>query len=584
MTSDVDDVSTPEDVTAAAAPVAVTRGPADLWSRHRSWLVPLAVVAFLAQMAVGMVTAARQESTTVDEVAYLGAAVTYAHDHDLADNYEHPPLTKLLEATGLAFVDVKRTTHFDGDQWALGEHLLYDSGNDAQELLFAARLPMIILTLLFGLVVFAFARDLTGPAGGLLALLLYAFSPDVIGYGSLAGVDLPTAGFLLTALWLLWRARSRPYLHLPLAGVALGAATASKATALPGLLVGAGLAVVSVWFAGRAHHLGRPPVLRLLLIGVAAAAGVVAVAIATVWVTYLIVDPHLHWVTPRSVGPVHGLKGELFNLLPLPRPFLDGMRLQLGLEKGTYSSVLFGDFQNGARWYYLPGALLIKEPLGMLALWLIGSVAMLRSAKLRPAALYLLLPTAVLTATAMAGNRNWGVRYAIFVPVILAVVAAAVLVYRNRWPRVVVGLLAAFVAISSLAAFPYYLTYSNEAFGGPSKTYLQLTDSNVDWGQDMSRLGDRLARRYPGEQAWLIYKGRGRAAYYGVPGQNPLVLPPAQVHGLIAISVRCLTLKSACLPDASVISAKKARANFNELLATSTRIDNVGNSIFIYRR
>lgn len=40
--------------------------------------------------------------------------------------------------------------------------------------MFWARLPVIVLTLLFGLVVFAFARDLTGRLGGLAALALYA--------------------------------------------------------------------------------------------------------------------------------------------------------------------------------------------------------------------------------------------------------------------------------------------------------------------------------------------------------------------------------------------------------------------------
>ncbi len=88
--------------------------------------------------------------------------------------------------------------------------------------MFFGRLPMIVLTLLFGLVVFAFARDLTGTAGGLLALALYTFMPDVIANGALATLDVPAAGFLLTAVWLLWRARTRPRLYLPLAGLATG--------------------------------------------------------------------------------------------------------------------------------------------------------------------------------------------------------------------------------------------------------------------------------------------------------------------------------------------------------------------------
>ncbi len=46
--------------------------------------------------------------------------------------------------------------------------------------------------------------------------------------------------------------------------------------------------------------------------------------------------------------------------------------------------------------------------------------------------------------------------------------------------------LAVFVAVSSLRTFPFYLPYSNEAFGGPERTRYRLHDSNVDWGQDLS--------------------------------------------------------------------------------------------------
>ena len=70
-----------------------------------------------------------------------------------------------------------------------------------------------------------------------MALALYAFSPDVIAHGSLATLDVPAAGFLLTSVWLLWRARRRPLRYLPLAGLALGAALATQMSALPAVPV-----------------------------------------------------------------------------------------------------------------------------------------------------------------------------------------------------------------------------------------------------------------------------------------------------------------------------------------------------------
>jgi hypothetical protein len=539
----------------------------------------------LGQMAFGMVPAARQQSPVIDEPVYVSASIVYLRQHSLEYNFEHPPLAKLIMATGLAFADARVDPGFEGSEWELGNDVLYRQGNDAQRLLLLARLPMIVFTLLFGLVVFAFARDLAGSVAGLVALGLYTFSPDVIAHGSLATLDVPTAGFLLTTLWLLWRARSRPYRYLPLAGLALGAALATKMSTLPALPLMAALVVVSVWHAGRGHYPGgrvdRREAVRLLTVGMAAAAGVIAISIGTVWVTYLAVDPRLDWAAPPDLPVVHGLTGQMVDWLPLPRPFRDGMRLQLSFEGMEFPGYLLGQEYLGSKWYYLPTALLIKEPLGMLALWLAGSATMLAVHRLRPAALYVLVPTAVLLLVAMTGSRDFGVRYVIFVPVFLAVAAGCVVAYRARWARVATLLLVVFVAVSSLRTFPYYLPYSNEAFGGPSKTHLRLDGANVDWGQDLARLSDRLAEKYPGERVWLLYRGRGAPSYYGIKAGNPLKVPASEVRGLIVVSSACLH-SDLCIPAKTDTAAGRRR--LADLLNSSEQIDEVGHAIFIYRR
>ncbi|MFJ5302979.1 phospholipid carrier-dependent glycosyltransferase [Streptomyces sp. NPDC088350] len=535
--------------------------------RRRRWLVPLLVVVLLAQMAAVMVTTAVQQTPTIDEPVYVATATVYLREHSLDYNPEHPPLGKLVIAAGIAVAD----PHFDadhaGDQGALGRHLLYESGNDPWRLMFWARLPVIVLTLLFGLVVFAFARELVGAARGLAALALYAFSPDVIAHGSLATLDVPEAGFLLTSAWLLWRARRRPRLYVPLAGAALGAAVATKMSALPAVPVLMLLAVASVWSARR--PVDRDARRRALALGAAGAAVVALAAVAVVWASYLVVDPRLRFASTEPVPAVHGLRGQVVGLLPFPRAFLDGMRIQFGLEDYPWQGFLFGHLYTGSHWYYLPAALLVKTPLGMLALWAAGAVAVVTVRRLRPAAPYLLAPTAVLLGAAMDGSRDFGTRYAIFVPMFLAVAAACVPALRWRWAPLSAGLLVAFVAVSSVRTFPFYLPYSNEAFGGPSKTYLRLHDSNVDWGQDLGRLADRLRERYAGERIWLVYKGSGVPSYYGIESSDPRKAGLREVHGLLVVS------------DTSI---DKARGELAELIDSSRPIDQVGHSITIYRR
>jgi hypothetical protein len=154
-------------------------------------------------------------------------------------------------------------------------------------------------------------------------------------------------------------------------------------------------------------------------------------------------------------------------------------------------------------------------------------------------------------------------------PVFLAVAAAGVTACRRRSAHIATAALILFVAVSSLRTYPYYLPYSNEAFGGPARTHLRLHDSNVDWGQDLGRLAARLRQRYPDERIWLVYKGSGVPSFYGIDASDPSKVPPSEVHGLLVVS------------DSSVAKADRRLAT---LINTSKRIDEVGHSITIYRR
>lgn len=558
---------------AAPGPYARLRG-------HRRWLLPLLVVLLLAQMAAAMVTTAVQQTPTIDEPVYVATATDYLREHRLRYNPEHPPLGKLLIAAGVAVARPHYDPSYTGTQGEVGRHLLYESGNDPWRLMLWARLPVIALALLCGLVVFGFARDLAGTAGGLVALALYAFSPDVIAHGSLATLDLPAAGFVLTSAWLVWRARHRPLRRLPAAGAALGAAVATKMSALPAVPVLMALAAVSVmaaersgpapWWSRRGGRPGPPGSRsRRVLSALAGAAVVAVVAVAVVWAAYLAVDPRLRFSPAEPVPAVAGLRGRLVELLPVPPAYRAGMRVQFGLEDYPWQGFLFGHLYTGSLWYYLPAALLVKTPLGLLALGAAGAVAVVARRRLRPAAPYLLLPPAVLLAAAMTGARDFGTRYTLFVPVFLAVAAALVLTVRWRWRGALTGALVLFAAVSSLRTFPYYLPYANEAFGGPARTHLLLHDSNVDWGQDLGRLADRLRERYPGERVWLVYKGSGVPSYYGIRAADPRDVPPDRVHGLLVVS------------DSAVA---KARGRLAELIAGSRPVGEVGRSISLYRR
>ena len=132
------------------------------------------------------------------------------------------------------------------------------------------------------------------------------------------------------------------------------------------------------------------------------------------------------------------------------------------------------------------------------------------------ARLWMLVPATVFLAASMTSNLNIGVRH--ILPIypfltVLAAVGAWIMAKTHRAWGLVMGGLVLFHAASSLRAFPNYLSYSNELWGGPSKTYRVLTDSNVDWGQGLPAAKHYL-ETHPATPCWLAYFGSVDPAYY----------------------------------------------------------------------
>src|ERR1700730_10503764 len=134
----------------------------------------------LILMAVLAGGAALRESVTVDEVAHIGAGVSYLQKLDLRMNEEHPPLPKIWAAIPL----IIRGTHADYShiswtfsenklfgafigQWVFGSWML-NHWNDPVSTLAWARFPMLLLTLALGWSIFVMGRRLGGDWGGLL--------------------------------------------------------------------------------------------------------------------------------------------------------------------------------------------------------------------------------------------------------------------------------------------------------------------------------------------------------------------------------------------------------------------------------
>jgi len=541
-------------------------------SEPRLWLVPLAATGLILQMAIVMLLSVSGDAPTNDEPAHIGAGVAYTQRHDLRFSPEHPPVAKILAAVPLLVARVhlpsrESASYRNGDSFGFGRELLFSSGNDPRHVIWLARLPMVILTLALALAVFGFSRDLFGAAPALLSLALVTLCPTVIAHGRLVTTDVAGALFVLCTAWFLWKAAAgRPWTWLALAGVSFGLALGSKLSVIFFVPAMVGLSLARALSSRHSDESRRTTLVAL----VAWPLLFLTIAVATVWLVYLAVDPKLRFDVPKPLAAdARGGLARLADAVPLPEPYRVGLRLVVGIDQSERGSYLFGEYYRGGRPYYYPALLLMKTPISTVVLWMISMVAVARSPARWRTVAFVGLPPATFLLVAVFSSINIGIRHVVVVPIFLAVAAGAVATLRLAARPFVIGALVMASAASIWMAFPQYLQYVNEAFGGRSRAPELVSDSNVDWGQDLRRLSTYLDRRFPGQPVWLAYFGTSDPAAYGLGNaREPTSVPPAEVKGVVAVSVTFVN--------------SLARHRYDFITERHRPIATVGNSILVY--
>jgi tetratricopeptide (TPR) repeat protein len=216
-----------------------------------------------------------------------------------------------------------------------------------------------------------------------------------------------------------------------------------------------------------------------------------------------------------------------------------------------YPTFIFGKIYPHGQWWYFPIVILIKTTLGMLALVALATFAMLtgRLRKRRELA-FVLVPWFVYLAVAILAGMNIGSRHILPLYALAAILAGAGLValasQNRRWAWVGAALIVAHTA-SSLAAFPNFIPYANEAWGGQRNVHNLLSDANVDWAQQLLQV-KRWQDRHPDEECWFAYFARPEIdpATYGIhchalPTSDTLGLggadiTPPNIHGTVLLS------------------------------------------------
>ncbi|HME36274.1 MAG TPA: glycosyltransferase family 39 protein, partial [Candidatus Sulfotelmatobacter sp.] len=154
----------------------------------------------------------RQESITWDEDDHLYAGYMSWKAGDFGLNPEHPPLVKLLAALPVLPMQVKvpplQGRNFKIEAFLNGKDFLFK--NDANTMLFRARMAASLLTVLLAVLVFFAAREMFGTGAAFLALTLIVFDPNLLAHGALVTTDAGLSCFLFASIYAFYRYVKEP--------------------------------------------------------------------------------------------------------------------------------------------------------------------------------------------------------------------------------------------------------------------------------------------------------------------------------------------------------------------------------------
>jgi 4-amino-4-deoxy-L-arabinose transferase-like glycosyltransferase len=498
----------------------------------RSWYSAVGVVLLLVLFAARLTHTAIATSLTVDEPHYIGKGLYLwaSGDYDFAKVLNlHPPLAYHLASVPLLALDLDDVPR-DSE---VGRHIRNLESPTPHEIRILSRLPFIALAIWGAWLCFAWAREVSGAAAGLLALYLYTFSPTLLANAPLAHSDLMVTVFFLQTLYAFWRWLRKPgFFRAALCGLSLGLGVISKSTGIL-LLAAMGLVFavvalrpwpVSASVSGAGSGVGPDAIGRRIGWVAAAGAQVLCVAVGVFWIGY---GGSFDLVKVNS-GP--------YPDLALPG-YVQALLVDTVINAEGRVAYLLGKFGDAGFWYYFPVALAVKTPVGTLAL-VVAAVASLiwRRGRLGwilgvPAGFYLAIALFWL-------DVPLGLRYVL--PVVpLAFVFAATQLVPASTPalRALVAGACVWIGIASAWIHPHYLAYFNEFAGGPIGGPSVLLDSNIDWGQDLPSLASFLEER-GNPTIRMAYFGAEDPALYGIRSLRYGGCEP--VSGWFAISVNVM--------------------------------------------
>jgi Dolichyl-phosphate-mannose-protein mannosyltransferase len=488
------------------APASPTPTPQPFNSRWPN-VVALLLLALMALLAGGAV---RRESVVIDEMAHIGAGLSYLQTLQLRLNEEHPPLAKVIAAIPLAMRGAKADySHISWTvsskfipaylgQWIFGAWVL-SHWNDPVSTLWWARLPMLGLTLWLGWAIYRMGSRLGGAWGGLLCLTAFVTTPTFLTFGPLVLTDLPVTLFVVLTLWSmgeLWRSPDRK--RVAIFALYLAAALLSKFSAviLFAVIPAFALSLRFLPVAGQPAERAELKAWRRQRAW--AATRGIGWALLVVYVFYFFFSIRQSTDALYMLG--HNPIAMIVRRMLLPFAlYLRGMGwVALTASRPCY---IFGHTYPHGVWFYFPVVFLLKSTLGFLLLLLLSLVLwgwrkLARSPSVIPSGLafhwralwvgFWAFTIVCLLSRLAISIRHFGFSIALMI-VFLAPLPLMIAAIRSSLVLKCLLAATAFVLafsciVTAVRSYPNYFPFINSlSFGRPA--YALVSDSNVDWNQ-----------------------------------------------------------------------------------------------------
>jgi hypothetical protein len=482
---------------------------------------------------------------TYDEPAHVACGMEWLRGGTYTCDLQHPPLARIAVALGPYLNGLRLAARSNApDQrtpsiYEEGNAILYSEGQYWSNLTWA-RLGTLPFLVLLCAVTFLWARRWFSEAAGFWAVLLLVCTSPILGHAGLATNDVACAAGAALALYQFLRWLEEPRIARCLWwGFATAFAVLCKFSNIPFLLAcfAAGLLFTTRGAFRR----------RFAQIGLAA-----CVVLFLAWATY-----RFHLNRPATFyGQHHPVIDSMLSSRPLlHRAWNSVLATRLPLSEAAmgvldlfvhnavgHDSYLLGQWSQSGWWYFFPVVLAVKTPIGLLLLAVFGFGFVLY--RFRKTAWQQVLTAEfpiVILLVCMLARIDLGVRHILPIYPLLAIVggyAVTTLFRHSRYAAIVAVLLVAWVIGDSVRAHPDYLAHFNEFAGSHPEAI--LCESDLDWGQDLHRLSQRLKERGIQEVS-IAYFGTALLEKAGLP-QYASLSPTQPSRGYIAVSLHDLNI------------------------------------------